>query len=355
MNLHLETFNLMSGAEDGETCPEPANQATGSNSAPSPKDVKAVSTPCGLLPNYKGEVYFFAEPQTSSAQNDEASSRDSLAGLHVFWVLRWIIDYLGSASARNFVGISAPNWRARIANCLAQLGREDESEAHLQDSSWSYMKQQEHEKKKKNESTAEDSVDCQDYCISTFGLLCLLVHWAQRGPRQNASWKLSVQDFKVRCSALLLGLLSFVLPQSAEKQDEFPIRITKNAEGQPLLHIPSLCGTKSTKVLQKAFPEQEWFPFDQALKKLEEDECNKNYSAARRECAASSKARLFLFVTQQVEASKNASMWEQTQLQQLEQLRAGFAVFLLNIECLFCFLSRFLPLGHGLPGLAFGW
>lgn len=286
-----------------------------------PKDVKAVQAPCGLFPPFQGEVYFFETPQTTTS----SSSAQSPQGLRVFWVLRWIVDFLGSASAKNFLGISVPNWRARVASELDHLNQSDDAASHILDSSWSTMKQREGEAVDSTHKQVDSAVDCQDFCISNFGILLLLVRWAHKGPRQNSSWKLSATDFKARAAALLLALLCFVLPQSIEEKSFLDIRIAKSPAGHPQIHLPALCAGEDGKFLQKSFPSQVWFPLDEALVQLDIDEANKNYSPARRTAAATTRARLLWFVTTQVESSIGSPIWERTQLHQLEQLRTHAA------------------------------
>ena len=137
------------------------------------RKIFALEVPCGVAQtSFKSECYAFAQKP---------------AGQSLFLVLRWLIDFLGGNHTRNFIGSSAPVWRNRIAEGLEVLSQEGHfAEDHLLDSSWSTLKQRAPAKRKAEEAQAAEEPDedeplpQQDFSISIFGLLWLLVGWAAK-------------------------------------------------------------------------------------------------------------------------------------------------------------------------------
>ena len=60
------------------------------------RDVRAIVLPCGAKGQYRGEVYEFREPVL-------AEDGLSFPG-YFFWVVRWIVDFLGGNNIVNFAG-----------------------------------------------------------------------------------------------------------------------------------------------------------------------------------------------------------------------------------------------------------
>ena len=176
---------------DSGTSAPALHDGQGENASSGQKTTLAVQLPCGVGLLFKGEAYHFQGVNPSHCS--------------VYWVLRWVMDFLGGNKSRNAVGQSAQTWRSRISDVLQCAHDEEQAAAHLLSSSWASLKRSD---------AAPDTavaVDCLDFCVTTPGLLALLSHWAVRGPRANATWTLPTEEFMARCKALVAGVMGHML------------------------------------------------------------------------------------------------------------------------------------------------
>lgn len=294
------------------------------------KTTFAFSIACGVCPSFQTEAYLFHQPQ--------------FEGGTVFWVLRWAIDYLGGNRTRNFIGQSAQTWRNKIAAGLEALGQEPElSSRHVLTSTWSELQRQTPSKRK---DVSEDTVApqeasqagtmLQDYSISTFGLLCLLSWWAAHGPRATTTWNLEASEFCQRCRSIISGLASLFVQQGTKKHSKvvsgFDLLLSSHASGHGLLHVANLLDSEKGSNLKKTFAGKNTVPLDEAFLQLASDSGAKGLGTKRRDAATEAHANLCWFVAELVEASgaRKDSVWQRTQLHQLDQLRTQRFVFMMG-------------------------
>ena len=284
------------------------------------RKIFALEVPCGVAEtSFKSEYYAFAQKP---------------AGQSLFLVLRWLIDFLGANHTRNFIGSSAPVWRNRIAEGLEVLSQDGHfAEDHLLDSSWSTLKQRAPAKRKAEEAQAAEEPDedeplpQQDFSISIFGLLWLLVGWAAKGPRATAKWKLESADLQRRCRALISGLVSLFVQQEPRRPSKtcggFDFLVSRNRDGEAVLHVANLVASEKGSSLKKSFPEPSTVSLLTVLMRLVEDAGNKNFGKRRKDNAFSCCAELCFWMAEIAEASyaRGDCVWARTQLHQLDQLR----------------------------------
>ena len=306
-----------------------------------PKVVRAVVLPCGSFGSFRGEAYHFSAAWPAS-------------GVSVFYVLRWVVDWLGGNRARNFLGDSVHTWRGWIAQRLrddrsdgsdgsreSQSGSDEEdediphenapardAEEHLLSSSWSEVTRSRGQKDHGTEGSEEEeqapAIPRRDFCVSTFGLVVLLLHWIVRGPRANSKWNLSKSDLASRCRALLQGLSDRLW--QGEAQEEFDpgertslvLRVSDgNLDARALVASPG--GVK----LKKLFGKKQLVSIPEALVLLAKDEINRNLSPARRSSAQIVLTDLLLVLGKVVERGRSGSVWSETKVESLEQLRTS--------------------------------
>ncbi|CAJ1422298.1 unnamed protein product [Effrenium voratum] len=256
---------------DSGTSAPALHDGQGENASSGQKTTLAVQLPCGVGLLFKGEAYHFQGVNPSHCS--------------VYWVLRWVMDFLGGNKSRNAVGQSAQTWRSRISDVLQCAHDEEQAAAHLLSSSWASLKRSD---------AAPDTavaVDCLDFCVTTPGLLALLSHWAVRGPRANATWTLPTEEFMARCKALVAGVMGHMLyGEHSQPERDFPI-IARNGEVSTEKLFSKKAGSSLRKICEKKL-----MPLSDILFDLIETSSNRNYSSNKRAAADACLAQLLRFV-----------------------------------------------------------
>ena len=231
----------------------------------------------------------------------------------VYWVLRWLIDFLGSNSAKNFIGMSVGVWRNRVAEFVpVDADGNNQEVEHILNSSWSVL-----QREKQNVEKSE--LNCEDFSASTFAFLVLVSTWASKGPRAGSKWNLAPDDFKGKAQQCLRLFQEFLFMGSHEKRtEEFILAIKQGG-----LDVQQLRQTELGRLVAKAFAEPTLqVPLDKVLVALFLAESNKNFSWKRRTATNQCISDLLMFMSDSVDARKDdAAIWEATGLHQLQQLR----------------------------------
>ncbi|CAJ1334641.1 unnamed protein product, partial [Effrenium voratum] len=287
------------------------------------REVCAVQISTGFGPVFKTEAYVYRRPRTT-----------------VFWVLRWMVDYLGGNDSRNFIGQSAETWRRLIQKGLDLLGEDVPAQAHLLASTWSHLQRitpkkrkaeedEDPEAEQEDEPQSHDPMPQQDYCISTLGMLLLLSWWSAKGIRPNTTWKLKPSDFRQRCRAIVCGLSALFIRANQGSHsvcaEGFNFLLSSSDAGDCMLHVRSLTSSRNGQALRKTLPGSSKLTAQAALDLLLQDASSKNYGERRRQASAECHAHLCNVLAGLVEASahRRDELWTQTQLHQLDQLRSA--------------------------------
>ena len=86
--------------------------------------------------------------------------------------VRWLVDALGGAARRNFIGASAETWKNQVLKLLEETAAEDaqaEAEQHLTKSSWSSFMASVKRKDSEREDGPAEQLDyhCSVFCLLT--------------------------------------------------------------------------------------------------------------------------------------------------------------------------------------------
>ena len=262
---------------------------------------------------WQTECYLFHIPKCSAPVSS------------VRFAVRWLVDALGGAARRNFIGASAETWKNHVQKYLEETAAEDaqaEAEQHLTASSWSKHMVS----RKRKESEREDGPAEQlDYHCSVFCLLTLLVMIAV-GVRKTSSWKLPDDMLKEKAKSMLRAVTwhfadSWFEREADENQDgcDFVIELRKH-EGQVMLNWQRLIEKKTS--LQAMFPgPPAELELSDVLVRLRTDQTANTCSWQRRDACRALLAFLFLVISDCIEASLRSKLWSETKVEQLKQLR----------------------------------
>ena len=218
---------------------------------------------------------------------------------------------------RNFIGQSVHAWRQRVRDLLPQ-GRCDEADEHFLDSSWSSVKQLAAQASTTASSGEHrlQSGAARDFSCSTFALVALCSHWAQKGPRKGSKWNLKPQAFQTRCAALLQGLCTFFLKAEHTSESAPSLRINSGD-----LVVNHLVGCVEGKPLAKTFAGVNSMTVVDALRLLLHDSSSKNFGSGRRDAALYHFSALVALVSDVVEQQRDLPLWKAKSIADLEQLR----------------------------------
>ena len=308
--------------------------------------------PCGTAGTYKGEVYEHTRPPDA-----EGGRSDKPLG-SFFFVVRWLIDYLGGVKQRNFCGDSAAAWRNRVTAALADAASsEDETPeeaaeaagtAHVADSSFSSKLTKTAKRRRSSSarpsptqdeenaedagtagemddsqtsaaSTAEAPDRAGDFSMSAFCLLLFLTQLAWKGPRANAKWCVEAGVVSERSRRLLQGLCDTFWQQPRRSQHGSSIVFIR--DGDLLVSDVEVC--MRGKPLGKTFGGRARVPLLEAVELLAKDALNKNLGKERRREAEKFCSRVFLAMAEGIEASRGQPIWTAVKVESLEQLRTS--------------------------------
>ena len=329
------------------------------------RDVRAIVLPCGAKGQYKGEVYQFREPI-------EAEDGLSYPG-YFFWVVRWIVDFLGGNKIGNFAGKLRDTVVSRTTSVLGdglssdeavepvkeEAGEDGQEEADgaaadvkvpsadMHVSASSMMKRIAGVKRKQNrtklevapdsdvkkevkeeaeeaeeaeasedvpmaaaETEQEDPLSVSDFSVSTFACLCWMSQMMTKGPRADARWTLSKVEVQARARAWLLGVQDIFW----QDVDIDGLRISEG-----LLSVASVAtvfGTKAVKGLG-----QEDVAVVDALASLQAAAARRSLSKDRRRLSEKIFSRLLTSLAAAIDGSRDKPIWTDVRVESLDQLR----------------------------------
>eukprot|EP00435_Cladocopium_sp_Y103_P059934 s63_g21.t1 len=223
----------------------------------------------------------------------------------IYWVLRWVVDFLGSSNTKNFIGLSAATWSNRIDGYCTESEADVPAVQQIMSSSWSSLQ--------KDKTIDRSQVDCEDYSITTFGLLVLMGTWASRSYRANAKWKLSPEDFQRRAQQFLRFLQErFFTPRHSQTADDWVFEFENGK-----LDLQKLRQTDDGQLIAKNFPDSSHVPIEEFVTALFLAEVNKNFSKKRKLANSQCICDFLSFLADVVERSReNESIWGATGVHQ---------------------------------------
>ena len=312
------------------------------------RTVRAVVLPCGKKGTFKGEVY----EQAVRVQSDDKRSTPGF----FFWILRWIVDFLGGTPTRNFAGRSRDAMVCRTATVLADglsssETEQDEPEAseegralpsgesHVTLSGMMTMQERSAKKRKSKdqpvvkEESAEpagvkeeldedsgqdegdeaDLVRRSDFSMSSFACLCWLANLMSKGPRANSKWNLESGEVRSRAEALLEGM-----------RDSFwqDVRGRGISVVAGVLSVEQLAAAYG-QVVPKIFAKRKNVCVVEAMRVLQADSTRRSLSQDRRRLAEKVFSRLLVTLAEAIDQSKGQAVWTAHRVESLEQLRTA--------------------------------
>ena len=312
------------------------------------RTVRAVVLPCGKKGTFKGEVY----EQAVRVQSDDKRSTPGF----FFWILRWIVDFLGGTPTRNFAGRSRDAMVCRTATVLADglsssETEQDEPEAseegralpsgesHVTLSGMMTMQERSAKKRKSKdqpvvkEESAEpagvkeeldedsgqdegdeaDLVRRSDFSMSSFACLCWSANLMSKGPRANSKWNLESGEVRSRAEALLEGM-----------RDSFwqDVRGRGISVVAGVLSVEQLAAAYG-QVVPKIFAKRKNVCIVEAMRVLQADSTRRSLSQDRRRLAEKVFSRLLVTLAEAIDQSKGQAVWTAHRVESLEQLRTA--------------------------------
>ena len=271
------------------------------------------------------EVFHFAMPQVNHYS--------------VFWVLRWLVFYLGGHPNSNFLGDSIGSWSNKLQVYLAMLcsSGEEVAPSHFNKS----LEAEQALVRSRREDTLENRA--MEFCCSSFALVALLGTWAGRGFNQKASWTEPRDMVQLKCSALLSAMLTTFVThtarsQSGEGDDRLDLYlVVGSCDAEVGIHWEQLVASPGAAAQQKRqplFKGEQVASLHTCILALAKDECLSTLSKARKAASTRVLAELFRIVADLVEASKVDSLWGEYDLHQLEQVKTARGHGKNNFMCL---------------------
>ena len=265
------------------------------------RTVRAIRIPCGESGIFQCECYHEANPETPK----------------VWFLLRWLVDYLGGNAAKNFIGLSVDTWRGKIDH-YETCDVEPEPN-HILDSSWKDSM------KRVKSAHAEEPADevarpITDFAVTSFGFVILVCLWSVHGYRSNSSWSLDIDSFKKLARNLLIGVVS-TFGQSLDAEID-GVRIVVEDGWLIARHLRA---SSDTKCLEKCIPEAK-YPVHDALLRLQLDESKRSLSQNRRDAAKRVFSAIVRCMADAVDSSilkPEGTLWTED-LSKLDDLRSRF-------------------------------
>ena len=251
-----------------------------------------------------------------------------VASATFFWHIRWIVDWLGGHAGSNFIGQGARSWINKVSSYLSCLFPEMDSveelaKSHFLQSGNSKLRQSPREDGKEKE---EAEVSMSEYSASSFGLLVMVLHWAARGPNKGSQWKLPGEQVRSQAVSFLKLLTdTFVVNNLCMPLHGASVILLGEKGDGVQLDWQVLCHTEGFKILERVFAcyDAPLVNVVDALLLLCKEEVNSRVSATRRSASTQAIATLIDALVSVIESSKLDSVWQETELWQLQALRTG--------------------------------
>ena len=241
----------------------------------------------------------------------------------VYWVLRWMVDFIGGGKGKNFVGDSLLYWTNWVSFYDA-MGCEADASSRLKRSAWSVCNQADTH----GEATNGDipfKADLEFSCTS-FALVVLLGSWAGKGPHNSSKWHVAHSVVQKRCSDLLNGLLVHFVRESVCTTFEtsigaLVIDIRFEANEKPRFDWEALVASPAGASLRRVVWHCESkVTVVEVLERMVVDEVSCNFSPARKMASRIVFAYTCFVFGSIVECSRGDEIWEESSLVQLTQV-----------------------------------
>ena len=326
------------------------------------RDVRAIVLPCGAKGQYRGEVYEFREPVL-------AEDGLSFPG-YFFWVVRWIVDFLGGNNIVNFAGKMRDTVVSRTTSVLGDGLSSDEADEAVKEEASEDGRQQAHDNAdvklpsaekhvtassmmkriagvKRKQSTkpekepdpdvkaevkeeceadedvvmetaeGEEQLEASDFSVSTIACLCWMSQMMAKGPRADARWTLSKSEVQERSKAWLVGVQDMFW----QHVDIDGLRVVQGLLS--LSSVETVFGKKAKKCLGAKGEED--VPVVDALAALQADAARRSLGKDRRRLAEKIFSRLVTSLAKAIDGSRGKPIWTDVRVESLDQLRTGVA------------------------------
>ena len=276
----------------------------------------------------KGQSVFTCELQAQKVPNR--------SGCTMFWHIRWLVDWLGGHQSSNFIGQGAKSWASKLAPYLVFVVDGLDEEEELQQACRSHFLESGNSKLRQSPREGEtpaSNIQMSEYSGSTFAILVMLTHWSSRGTHKRSAWKLEAAQVQSRAVSLVMLLMdTFVVADLAMEIEGIKVVLLRR-DAEVFLDWAAFCSAERIKLLLRVFgPDDGEVPLHEAVLRLCQEEINTRCSPNRRKAATEGLAVVIWALMLVIEASKQDSIWGQTELWQLQPLRrlATGRVFLLH-------------------------